>query len=35
MDVTCSTHGINEKIVQIFGQKRPLGKPKRTWEDNI
>jgi hypothetical protein len=35
----CSTHGIGEKIVQGFGGKpegkRPLGRPRRRWEDGI
>jgi hypothetical protein len=36
---TCSTHGGGESYLQVFGwevrRKRPLGKPRRRWEDNI
>jgi len=43
MDGTCSTEGRererDEKCVQHFGWKpegkRPLGRPRRRWEDNI
>jgi hypothetical protein len=35
----CGTHGRGEKLVQGFGgkaqKKRPLGKPRRRWEDGI
>jgi hypothetical protein len=37
--VTCSTHGGGERYLQSFGWrpkvKRPLGRPRRRWEDNI
>jgi hypothetical protein len=38
---TCGTHGRGERYVQDFGWvgrpegKRPLGRPRRRWEDNI
>jgi hypothetical protein len=36
---TCGTHGRGEKSVQGFGGKdvgkRPLGRPRRRWEDGI
>ena len=41
MGRTCSTYGGEEKCIQGFGQKtggeggRPLGRPRRIWEDNI
>jgi hypothetical protein len=39
MGLTCSTHGSDEKCVQYFGRKpegkRPLGRPRRGWMDNI
>jgi len=35
----CSTHGGNEKCRHNFGRKsegkKPLGRPRRRWEDNI
>jgi hypothetical protein len=35
----CNTHGKNEKYINILvgkpDGKRPLGRPKRRWEDNI
>ena len=35
----CSTHGGEERRIQGFGGepegKRPLGRPRRRWEDNI
>jgi hypothetical protein len=40
MGVTCSAHGGDEKLCIKFlvGKpewKRPLGRPRRGWEDNI
>jgi hypothetical protein len=39
MGWACGTHGRDEKCIQILiGKsegKRPLGRPKRRWEDNI
>jgi hypothetical protein len=39
MDEACSTHRVDEKCVQNFGRKsegkRPLGRPRNRWEDNI
>jgi len=39
MSGACSTYGGGEKCVQGFGGKpegrRPLGRPRRRWEDNI
>jgi hypothetical protein len=39
MDGSCNTHGTDEKCIQSWvGEhegKRPLGRPKRKWEDNI
>jgi hypothetical protein len=36
---TCGTHGGGERCLQgLVGRpegKRPLGRPRRTWEDNI
>jgi hypothetical protein len=29
------THGRGEKGVQGFGGKRPLGRPRRRWDDGI
>jgi hypothetical protein len=34
----CSKHGKDEKYMRNFGrkfQKRPLGRRRRRWEDNI
>jgi hypothetical protein len=35
----CGTHGRGEKSVEGFGgkarRKRPLGRPRRRWEDGI
>jgi hypothetical protein len=36
----CSTHGEGERCLQGFGwearrERRPLGRPRRRWEDNI
>jgi hypothetical protein len=31
---TCGTHGGGERCLQGEG-KRPLGRPRRRWEDNI
>jgi hypothetical protein len=37
--MACSTHGREEECIQDFGGKpegnRPLGRPRRRWEDNI
>jgi hypothetical protein len=37
--VTCSTHGGGESVYRVsVGKpegKRPLGRPRRRWEDNI
>lgn len=38
MDETCSTHGEEEECIQNFckeARRRPLGRPKRWWEENI
>jgi len=39
MGGACSTHGRDEKRIQTFGRKpegkRPLGRPRCSWEDNI
>jgi hypothetical protein len=39
MDGTCSTHRRDNKRIQILvgkcEEKRPLGKARRRWEDNI
>jgi len=39
MGVACSTYGGEERRIQGFGGKpegkRPLGRPRRKWEDNI
>jgi hypothetical protein len=39
MSRACSTHAARRNACRIFvGKpegKRPLGRPKRTWEDNI
>jgi hypothetical protein len=36
---TCGKHGGGERCLQDFGErpecKRPLGRPRRRWEDNI
>jgi hypothetical protein len=36
---TCGTHGGGERCLQDFGWRpkgrRPLGRPRRRWEDNI
>jgi hypothetical protein len=36
---TCGTHGGGERCLQGFGlrpkNKRPLGRPRCRWEDNI
>jgi hypothetical protein len=31
----CSTHGVEERCIQKSEGKRPLGKPRLKWEDNI
>jgi len=39
MDGDCSTHGENGGVYRVLvGKpegKRPLGRPRRRWEDNI
>ena len=36
MGGSCGTYGGREKCAQGFGDgKRPLGRPRRRWEDNI
>jgi hypothetical protein len=39
MDRTCSTHGAKRNSYRVLVEtpelKRPLGKPRRRWEDNI
>ena len=39
MDGICSTYGGEQRCMQGFGGKpegkRPLGRPRRRWEDNI
>jgi hypothetical protein len=39
MGGACSTHGLEERCIKGFGRrpkgKRPLGRPRRRWEDNI
>ena len=39
MDRTCSTYGTIQKCIQSFSGedegKRPLGRPRCRWEDNI
>ena len=39
MGGACGTYGGRERCAQGFGRepegKRPLGRPRRTWEDNI
>jgi hypothetical protein len=39
MGGACGSHGGGEKCIQHFGGKpdgrRPLGRPRRRWEDNI
>ena len=39
MGRTCSTYGAIQKCIQRFSGKtegkRPLGRPRRRWEDNI
>jgi hypothetical protein len=39
MGGACSTHGRNKKRIKILVRKpegkRPLGRPRNTWEDNI
>jgi hypothetical protein len=31
----CGTYGGEERCIQVFSGKRPLGRPRRRWEDNI
>jgi hypothetical protein len=39
MDINCSTHGRDENAYKTLvgkpGGKGPLGRNRRTWEDNI
>ena len=36
MGRTCSTYGAIQKCIRSSSEgKRPLGRPKRRWEDNI
>jgi hypothetical protein len=39
MGMACSTHGENRNAYRILAGKpegnRPLGRPRRRWEDNI
>ena len=39
MDRACSTYRVIQKCIQSFNgktsRKRPLGRPRRRWEDNI
>ena len=35
MGGTCSTHGERERCIHGFGGKKPLGRPRCRWEDNI
>jgi hypothetical protein len=39
VDGACSTHGGDDKCINVLDGKpegkRPLGRPKRSWEDNI
>ena len=39
MGGACGTYGGRERCAQCFGEKpggeRPLGRPRRRWEDNI
>jgi len=35
MGGTCSTYGIGEVLVGKPERKRPLGRPRRRWEENI
>jgi hypothetical protein len=39
MDGTCSTHGEGKCVYKVLVErpevKRPLGRPRRRWEDNI
>jgi hypothetical protein len=39
MGVTCSTYGGERGVYRVLvgklGGKRPLGKPRRKWEDNM
>jgi hypothetical protein len=39
MGGACSTYGGRERCVEGFGggteERRPLGRPRRRWEDNI
>jgi len=36
---TCSTHGVGRRVYRILvggpERKKPLGRPRRRWEDNI
>ena len=39
MDGACSTYGGEERLYRVLVEKpeikRPLGRPRRRWEDNI
>jgi len=39
MGGACSMHGVDESVYEVLvgkpGGKRPLGRPRRRWEDNI
>jgi hypothetical protein len=35
MSRACSTHGEKRNMYRILIGKRPLGRTKRMWEDNI
>jgi hypothetical protein len=40
MDGACSVYGRQERYIQDFGvetyeRERPLGRPRRIWQDNI
>jgi hypothetical protein len=38
MNRACNTHGMEEECMHNFGEKkgkRPLGRSRRRWEDNI
>jgi hypothetical protein len=32
---TCSTHGEERGVYRVLVGKRPLGRTRRRWEDNI
>jgi hypothetical protein len=33
--MACSLDGGREKCVEVIGGKRPLGRPRHSWVDNI